>query len=66
MTKEQMHNEEMYQATMCIAKNLLNQGVISEDEYNQIDTINRKKYSVSLSDLFTDIRLIRFENYGNM
>lgn len=66
MTKEQMDNENMYQATMMIAKNLLNKGVISEEEYAQIDTNFREKYSISLSTLFTDIRLIKFENYGNM
>ena len=60
MTKEQMDNENMYQATMMIAKNLLNKGVISEEEYAQIDTNFREKYSISLSTLFTDIRLIKF------
>ena len=66
MTKEQMDNENMYQATMMIAKNLLNKGAISEEEYSQIDTNFREKYSVSLSTLFTDIRLIKFDTYGNM
>lgn len=66
MTKEQMEKETMYQATMSIAKNLLNRGVISEEEYAQIDTNFRNKYGISLSTLFTDIRLIKFENYGNM
>lgn len=66
MTKEQMEKETMYQATMSIAKNLLNKGVISDEEYAQIDTNFRNKYGISLSTLFTDIRLIKFENYGNM
>lgn len=66
MTKQQMDNENTYQATMMIAKNLLNKGIISEEEYAQIDTNFREKYSISLSTLFTDIRLIKFENYGNM
>ena len=66
MTKEQMERETMYQATMSIARNLLGKGMISEEEYAQIDTNFRSKYGISLSTLFTDIRLIKFENYGNM
>ena len=66
MTKEQMDKETMYQATMSIAKNLLNRGVISDEEYTQIDTNFRSKYGISLSTLFTDIRLIKYGSYGNM
>lgn len=66
MTKEQMEKETMYQATMSIAKNLLDKGMISEEEYAQIDTNFRNKYAISLSTLFTDIHLIKFGNYGNM
>lgn len=66
MTKEQMEKETMYQATMSIAKNLLGKGIISEEEYAQIDTNFRNKYGISLSTLFTDIHLIKYGNYGNM
>ena len=66
MTNEQMEKENLYQATMSIAKNLLSKGVISEEEYAQIDTNFRTKYSISLSTLFTDIRLIKYADYGNM
>ena len=66
MTSEQMQNEVMYQGTMLVAKHLLNQGIISDDEYEQIDTMFRQKYAISLSTLFTDIRLIKFGNYGNI
>ena len=66
MTNEQMEKENLYQATMSIAKNLLDKGVISDEEYAQIDTNFRNKYGISLSTLFTDIRLIKFGKYGNM
>lgn len=66
MSDEQMEKEKLYQATMSIAKSLLSKGIVSEEEYNQIDTMFRQKYAVSLSTLFTDIRLIKFGNYGNM
>jgi len=58
MTKEQFRNEKMYLATMNLAKNLLNQGVISEEQYDEIDTIFTRKYAPSLSTLFTKINLI--------
>lgn len=66
MTKEQIQNEKMYLGTMTTAKNLLKQGIISDEDYEQIDTKFRKKYNISLSTLFTDIRLIKFGSYGNI
>ena len=66
MTKEQIQNEKMYIGTMTTAKNLLKQGIISDEEYEQIDTNFRKKYDISLSTLFTDIRLIKFGSDGNI
>ena len=61
-----MEEEKRYLATMSIAKNLLKQGIISEEEYEQIDTMFRQKYAISLSTLFTDIRLIKLGSYGNI
>ena len=66
MTNEQMQNEVMYQGTMLVAKQLLKKGIVSVEEYKQIDTMFRQKYTISLSTLFTDIRLIKFGNYGNI
>lgn len=66
MTNEQMQNEVMYQGTMLVVKQLLKKGIISDDEYEQIDTMFRQKYAISLSTLFTDIRLIKFGSYGNI
>ena len=66
VTEEQMGQENKYRATMLIAQNLLNRGIISEKEYSQIDTMFQQKYAVSLSTLFTDISLINFANHGNM
>lgn len=64
--KDQKEKELIYLGTMTIAKNLLKEGIIAENEYEQIDTKFRQKYSVSLSNLFTDISLIKFGEYGNM
>lgn len=66
MTNEQMQNEVMYQGTMLVAKQLLKKGIVSDEEYEQIDTMFRQKYAISLSTLFTDIRLIKFGSYGNI
>ena len=66
MTNEQMQNEVMYQGTMLVAKQLLKKGIVSDEEYEQIDTNFQKKYDISLSTLFTDIRLIKLGSYGNI
>ena len=66
MTKEQIQNEKMYLGTMTNAKNLLKQGIISDEEYEQIDTKFQEKYDASLYTLFTDIRLIKYGSYGKM
>lgn len=58
MTKEQFNREKMYLATMNLAKNLLDEGVITEEQYAEIDTIFTRKYAPSLSTLFTQINLI--------
>lgn len=41
-----------YQTTMCLARNMLRQGIISEDDYRKIDTIIAKKYGVSSCSIF--------------
>lgn len=66
MTKEQFQREKMYQGTMMIARNLLKQGIISEGEYAQIDTIFARKYEPFLGTIFADIDLINLESRANM
>ena len=44
MTKEQFHNERMYQTTMHIVRQILKNGIINKEEYNQISEIFLKKY----------------------
>lgn len=61
-----MKNESMYIATMAIANNLRKQGILTDKDYCQIDTIFKKKYEPSLSTLLTDINLINIGNRGNM
>lgn len=57
MSEEQFNNEKLYQVTMTIVRSMLDKGMISTDEYTQIDTMMQEKYKPSLGTLFTDIRL---------
>mgnify|MGYP005806411639 FL=1 len=57
MSKEEFRNEKLYQATMHLARKMLEDGVISEDEYCQIDTIFLEKYHPVFGTLFSDISL---------
>ena len=48
-------NELMYQATMSIARKILAEGLITNEEYRQIDTMFREKYQPEFGTLFVDI-----------
>lgn len=41
-----------YQTAMSLARNMLRQGIISEDDYRKIDTIIAKKHGVSSCSIF--------------
>ena len=58
MSKEEFKNEKLYQATMHIARMMFNEGLITEEEYRQIDTIFSVKYQPTLGTLFADIDLL--------
>ncbi|MCD7885928.1 MAG: hypothetical protein LUI87_19900 [Lachnospiraceae bacterium] len=57
MSDEQMKNEKLYQATMSMVRRMLENGIISEQEYRQIDTIFLEKYRPVFGTLFSDTRL---------
>lgn len=57
MTKEEFRNEKLYQTTMHIARKMLSEGLISEEEYCQIDTIFIEKYKPVFGTLFSEISL---------
>ena len=42
----------LYKTTMALAKNMLKKGLISAEEYAEIDTIIAKKYGLSLSVIY--------------
>ena len=45
MTKEQFHKEMLYQASLSPFKAMLENDIISGDDYRVIDTILRTQYS---------------------
>lgn len=57
MSKEEFRNEKLYQTTMHLARKMLEEGVVSEEEYRRIDTIFLEKYKPVFGTLFLDISL---------
>ena len=55
MSKEQMRQEKLYQATMSMVRKMLAEGLITEEEYRQIDTMFREKYEPKIGTLFVDL-----------
>ena len=57
MTDEQFRAEKLYQTTMNVAGRMLSQGLISEEEYCQIDTIFLEKCRPVFGTLFSAMPL---------
>ena len=55
VSKEQLTNEKLYQATMSMVRRMLEKGLISEEEYRQIDTMFLEKYRPLFGTLFSEI-----------
>ncbi len=61
MSKEDGIREAKYQAAMHMARNLLKQGVIDEEDYRKFDTKMTEKYHPILGSLFSDLRLVNLD-----
>ena len=48
MSKEEMEREKLYQATMAMARSMLRQCLITEDEYERITQISAEHYGADL------------------
>lgn len=57
MSKDDFRNEKLYQATMSVARNMFYEGLISEEDYRQIDTIFLAKYRPVFGTLFSGLPL---------
>jgi len=53
VSKEEFRAERLYLMSLSVAKSMLKKGVISEDEFMQIDTILLKKYRPTLGTLLS-------------
>lgn len=58
VSKEQFRAERLYLMSLSVAKSMLKKGVISEDEYLEIDTILLEKYRPTLGTLLAGKPLI--------
>lgn len=51
MSEEQFRAERLYRMSLSIAKTMLEKGIITKDEYSEIDTILLQKYRPTLGTL---------------
>lgn len=54
MSKEELHNDMLYHAAISMAKSMLEKGLITEEEYPEIDTILLEKYRPYLGTLLSE------------
>ena len=54
MSKEELHNDMLYHASISMAKSMLERGLITEEEYAEIDTILLEKYRPYLGKLLSE------------
>lgn len=57
MSQEDGKREIVFQMTMSAARQMLEKGLISEEEYKQFDTKMQQKYRPIFGDLFSNIDL---------
>lgn len=57
MSRDDFQREKLYQATMSMARKMLRDGLISEEEYRKIDTIFLEKYRPVFGTLFSNLSL---------
>ena len=58
MSEEQFRAERLYLMSLSVARSMLKKGIISEDEYMEMDTILFEKYRPILSTLLAGKPLI--------
>lgn len=58
MSEKEFRAELRYRLSLSVAKTMLEKGIISEDEYSEIDTILLEKYRPTLGTLLAGKPLI--------
>ena len=66
MTEEEFSRESLYQVLMHFIRKMLTDGLISEEEYCQIDTKYREKFLPITGDLLSGRALLSSPNRANM
>ena len=66
MTAEEFDRERRYQVIMHFVRQMLRRGLITEEEYYQIDTKNRAKFLPITSDLLSGRNLLYAPGRANM
>jgi hypothetical protein len=66
MTEEEFSRESRYQVLMHFIRKMLTDGLISEEEYCQIDTKYREKFLPITGDLLSGRALLSSPNRANM
>ena len=66
MTQEEFDREKRYQVIMHFARKMLREGLVSEEEYRQIDTKNRLELCPKTGDLLSGKSLIEAGCRANM
>lgn len=66
MTQEEFDRERRYQVVMHFVRKMLDEGLISEEEYCQIDTRNRRIFLPITGDLLSGRTLLYAQNRANM
>ena len=58
MTKNQGRKEIVYQMTMSAARQMLEKGMITDEQYQKYDTKMRQKYAPIIGTLWSEIDLL--------
>ena len=58
MTKDQGRKEIIYQMTMSAARQMLEKGLITDEQYQKYDTKMRQKYAPIIGTLWSEIYLL--------
>ncbi len=58
MSNQQFHTEMQYLSAIAVVRNLLRQGLVTEEEYTVIDTKLQEKFTPSLGTLLSENDLI--------
>lgn len=57
MTKEEFHNEKMYQATMGVVRRMRSEGLISQEEYARVEQVFLEKYKPLIGSIYAGMAL---------